>query len=50
MTDQHPEQLNPDGPDLGDPTLGVPGPPEELPADDAEQDEPTSVNDYEAHP
>lgn len=46
MTDQRPE-LNPDGPDLADPTLGVPGPSEELPEDDAERDEPTAVNDYE---
>lgn len=30
--------------ELGDPSLGVPGPPEELPEQD-ERDEPTLIND-----
>lgn len=47
MTDQHPE-LDPDGPGLEDLTLGVPGPPEPLPEDDAERDEPLgAVNEYD---
>jgi hypothetical protein len=38
-------QFNPDGPDLSDPDLGLPGPAEPLPAGDHQLEEPTLVND-----
>lgn len=38
-------ELNPDGPDIADLTLGVPGPPEPLPEDDNLREEATAVND-----
>lgn len=50
MTDQHDELdgLDPDGPGIEDLTLGVPGPAEPLPDDDADHDEPLgAVNEYD---
>lgn len=38
-------KLNPDGPDIADPALGLPGPAEPLPKRDHLQQEPTLVND-----
>lgn len=38
-------QLNPEGPNIPDPSLGQPGPAEPLPDDDHLQKEPTLVND-----
>ena len=38
-------QFNPDGPDMPDSALGMPGPAEPLPAEDHRKKEPTLVND-----
>lgn len=46
MTEQQPE-LNPDGPDLADLALGLPGPAEDLPDGDADQDGPVEINAYD---
>ena len=41
-------QFNPDGPDIPDPALGLPGPAEPLPDDDHLRQESTRVNDEES--
>lgn len=46
MTGADQEDLG-DGPSIADPCLGFPGPAEPLPPDDADQDEPTMVNEDE---